>query len=162
MQLSPALAYSDLTHPLLVQLQQSVADLGRIGGQAQTVQVELRHYELQQPLGREAPGRCVASGRRHRLLQNGTSQRLHLQEADSGSDGVDRCSEGGDGDTHLCSAEDDAAVVLSSTGSFLLLSAEADGHGAEAVVHAKEVLVFCGGKKVNDEEQRRWNFSIHF
>lgn len=51
-------------------------------------------------------------------------------------------------ETYLCSAEDDAAVVLSSAGSLLLLPAEADGHRAEAVVHAEEILVFCGGKRV--------------
>lgn len=80
MQLPLVAADRDLTHPLLVQFQQSVADLGGVGGQAQAVQVELRHDELQQPLGRQAPGRGVTGGRGHRLLQDGTSQRLHLGE----------------------------------------------------------------------------------
>lgn len=78
MQLPLAAADGDLTHPLLVQLQQSVADLGGVGGQAQAVQVELRHDELQQPLGRQAPGRGVTGGRGHRLLQDGAAQRLQL------------------------------------------------------------------------------------
>lgn len=69
-----------LTHPLFIQLQQSVPDLGGVGGQAKAVQVELRHDELQQPLGRQAPRGGVTGGRRHRLLQDGTSQRLHLRK----------------------------------------------------------------------------------
>lgn len=44
---------------------------------------------------------------------------------------------------YLCGAKDDSAIVLSSTGSFFLLSTETDGHWAEAIVHAKEILVFC-------------------
>lgn len=43
---------------------------------------------------------------------------------------------------YLCGAEDDSAVVLSSAGSFLVLAAEADGHWTEAIVDAKEVLMF--------------------
>lgn len=44
---------------------------------------------------------------------------------------------------YLRGAKDDSVVVLSSTGSFFLLSTETDGHWAEAIIHAKEVLVFC-------------------
>lgn len=44
---------------------------------------------------------------------------------------------------YLCGAKDDSAIVLSSAGSFFLLSTEADGHWTEAIVHAEEILVFC-------------------
>lgn len=43
---------------------------------------------------------------------------------------------------YLRGAEDDSAIVLSSAGSFLLLTAEADGHWTEAIVDAEEVLMF--------------------
>lgn len=43
---------------------------------------------------------------------------------------------------YLCGAEDDSAIVLSAAGSFLLLTAEADGHWTEAIVDAEEVLMF--------------------
>ena len=43
---------------------------------------------------------------------------------------------------YLCGAEDDPVVVLCSAGTLPLLPAEADGHRAEALVDAKEVLVF--------------------
>lgn len=44
---------------------------------------------------------------------------------------------------YLCGAKNDSAVVLSSTGSFFLLSTETNGHWTEAIVHAEEILVFC-------------------
>ncbi len=43
---------------------------------------------------------------------------------------------------NLRGAKDDSAIVLSSTGSFFLLSTETDGHWTEAIVHAEEILVF--------------------
>lgn len=67
------------THPLFIQLQQGVPDLRGVWGQAKAVQVQLRHDELQQPLGWQAPRGRVTGGRRHWLLQDGTSQRLHLR-----------------------------------------------------------------------------------
>lgn len=44
---------------------------------------------------------------------------------------------------YLCGAKDDSVIVLSSTGSFFLLSTETDGYWTEAIVHAEEILVFC-------------------
>ena len=145
-----------LTHPLFVQLQQRVPDLGRVGGQAEAVQVQLRHDELQQPLGRQAPGGRVASSRRHRLLQDGASQRLHLRNSHSSHPvkihfthtEPEGSSEAREGKSYLGGAKDDPVIVLSSTGSLLLLSTEADGHRAEAVVHAEEILVFCDESEV--------------
>lgn len=49
---------------------------------------------------------------------------------------------------YLCGAEDDPAIVLSSAGSFLLLTAEADGHRTEAIVDAEEVLVLYNSNTV--------------
>lgn len=73
------LVSADVTHPLFVQLQQGVPDLGGVWGQAKAVQVQFRHDELQQPLGRQASRGCVTSGRRHWFLKDGTSQCLHLR-----------------------------------------------------------------------------------
>lgn len=67
-----------ITHPLFIQLKQGVSDLGRVRGQAKAVKVQFRQDELQQPLGRQAPRGGVTSSRGHRLLQDGTSQCLHL------------------------------------------------------------------------------------
>lgn len=44
---------------------------------------------------------------------------------------------------YLRGAEDDSVIVLSSAGSFFLLSAETDGHRTEAIIHAEEILMFC-------------------
>lgn len=49
---------------------------------------------------------------------------------------------------YLCGAKDDSVIVLSSAGSFFLLSTETDGHWAEAIVHAEEILVFCDDNTV--------------
>lgn len=49
---------------------------------------------------------------------------------------------------YLCGAKDDSIIVLSSAGSFLLLSTETDGHWTEAIVHAEEILVFCDDNTV--------------
>lgn len=107
------------------------------------MQVQLRHNELQQPLRGQASRGGVTGSRRHRLLQDGSSQGLHLGRRFAAlprryswvSDRDRR------GQVYLRGAEDDSAVVLSSAGSFLLLAAEADGHWAEALVDPEEVLV---------------------
>lgn len=53
---------------------------------------------------------------------------------------------------YLCGAKDDSVIVLSSTGSFLLLSAETDGHRTEAIIHAKEILMFCDDNKEKNKK----------
>lgn len=155
-----------LTHPLFIQLQQGVPDLGGVWGQAKTVQVQLRHDELQQPLGRQAPRGRVTSGRRHWLLQDGPSQRLHLRgrftfitpgRINFTHTELEESFEGREVAVYLCGAKDDSVIVLSSAGSFFLLSTETDGHWTEAIVHAEEILVFCDDNtethKYNCEEQ---------
>lgn len=68
-----------VTHPLFIQFEQGVPHLGGVWGQAKAVLVQLGHDELQQPLGSQASGGRVSSRRGHRLLQDGTSQSLHLR-----------------------------------------------------------------------------------
>lgn len=109
------------------------------------MQVELRHDELQQPLGGQAPRGCVTGGRRHGLLQDGASKRLHLSSGSSESLSQAHNQKRGvkKGKAfYLCGAEDDSVIVLSSAGPLFLIPPEADGHRAEAVINPKEVLVF--------------------
>lgn len=138
-----------VTHPLFIQFEQGVPHLGGVWGQAKAVLVQLRHDELQQPLGSQASGGRVSSRRGHRLLQDGTSQSLHLRTGftlnTSGRinfthrTGEARCF-------YLCGAKYDSTVVLSAAGSFFLLSTEADGHRPEAFVNSKKILMFCDGR----------------
>ena len=146
------------THPLFVQLQQRVPDLGRVGGQAKAVQVQLGHDELQQPLGRQAPRGRVTRGRRHGLLQDGTSQCLHLRRRFTSHHiqsnrffthaELEGSFERRKVPAYLRGAKDDSVIVLSAAGSFFLLPTETDGHWTEAVVHAEEILVFCDDSTV--------------
>ena len=54
---------------------------------------------------------------------------------------------------YLCGAKDDSVIVLSTAGSFLLLSTETDGHRTEAIIHTKEILMFCD----DDKEKKKNN-----
>lgn len=113
------------------------------------MQVELRHDELQQPFGRQTPGGGVTGGRGHRLLQDGASQSFHLWREGLPARPVKlfplilKEEHKNKERIYLCGSKDNPVVVLSSTGAFLLLPSEADGHRAEAIVNPKEILVFC-------------------
>lgn len=134
-----------ITHPLFIQLKQRIPDLWGVWSQAEAVQVELRHDELQQPLWGQAPWGCVTSGRGDRFLQDRASQCLHLRSRSKKLASQTlylKKAFGKKEKPYLCGAEDDSVIVLSSTGSFLLISAEANGHRPEAIINPKEVLVF--------------------
>lgn len=64
----------DATHPLLVQLQQLLRDLGRVDGHPQALDVELGDDVFQHLLQRQAAGRPVPGGGRNGILQDGPPQ----------------------------------------------------------------------------------------
>lgn len=61
-------------HPLLVQLEELLGDLGGAEGQAQAVDVELRDDVFQGVLQREPPHRPVLGGGGGGVLQDGAPQ----------------------------------------------------------------------------------------
>lgn len=67
------------THPLFVQFEELLGDLGRVERQPQAGDVELRHDVLQHLLQGQPPRGAVARRRRHRVLQDGAAQRGELR-----------------------------------------------------------------------------------
>lgn len=62
------------THPLLIQLEELLGDLGRAEGQAQAVDVELGNDVFQSILQREAPHRPVLGGGGGGIFQDGATE----------------------------------------------------------------------------------------
>lgn len=64
----------DATHPLLVQFQQLLWNLGRVDGHSQALDVELWDDVLQHLLQRQTAGRSVPGGGWNGVLENGPPQ----------------------------------------------------------------------------------------
>lgn len=62
------------THPLLIQPQQLLRDLGRVEGQPQTLDIEFRDDVLQHLLQRQATGCAVSCCGRNGILQDGSTE----------------------------------------------------------------------------------------
>lgn len=67
------------THPLLVQFQQLLRDLGRVDGHPQALDVELRDNVLQHLLQRQAAGRSMSGGGWNGILEDGPPQGSQLR-----------------------------------------------------------------------------------
>lgn len=62
------------THPLLIQLEQLLWDLGGVEGQPQTLDIEFRDDVLQHLLQRQATGRTMSRCGRNGILQDGSTE----------------------------------------------------------------------------------------
>lgn len=67
------------THPLLVQFQQLLWNLGSVDGHPQALDVELWDDVLQHLLQRQAAGRAVSGGRWNGVLEDGPPQSGQLR-----------------------------------------------------------------------------------
>lgn len=77
----------EATHPLLVQLQQLLRDLGRVDGHPQALDIELRDDVFQNLLQRQATGRPVPGSGRNGVLQDGPPQGGQLRGVEKKREG---------------------------------------------------------------------------